>query len=738
MHMEFLYIYLKERLNLTNIKLMVTGAQAWASVTGPLTSGMVGIPVTIEYDEAWDGLTKNLMCRCSPWGSNDGENRTILNVGENATVAHEVMQSDMYLYLGVEGFSSDGQLVIPTTWAKCGKIEYGANTCEDPSTDPELSVWNQLQTEIEQIKENALTKEQVTDIQACAQEATQAAQEATQAADEAKRAAANSEASSLYYTPEVTQPTSGTLKFEFKPSVIGAPVPKPVTVELPVSENPDENVYELPVATSSALGGVMPVAKTDRMTQPVGVDEDGRLFSVKQANNSIVVAAADTADALKAGADHICTGTNDQIIIQQAIDSLDAGTVLLLGGTYAITSEINPKSNVNIEGSGNPVLQLQDRVTSAVTAAVAYESNVISVADPELFLVGQRIGIKEGTAYSWIGRITAIDNATLTVDSAGASQDFTTAAVVFTDPSVISGYGVEDVTVSGLIIDGNREALAGFTSDTNYGANGIQFDRGSHIRVTGNTVRNIYKHGILFTFGPTDSYITDNIVSECNTHGIDLYGNTANIKAERCVVVNNNLYKANIQCHNGSHNAVIGNVLRDCRIVTQETGGDNLIANNTIIMEAGGGSQAIQTTGTNADRNVIVGNRIYGNGKLHQGVQLDGASGTVFAANYITGVYGAAIHLYKADQCHVHDNTVIGCTQTRAEAAIKLEQTCTGNRINGNYCVGTADKTTYGVEELSEASGKNYVDNNVFINAGSGAVHLLGTDSVERDNVVMG
>lgn len=82
---------------MTSINLMLIGAQAWASVDGPLTSGMVGIPVTIEYDQAWDGLTKNLMCRCSPWGSNEGNIRTILNVEENATVAHEVMQAGMYL-----------------------------------------------------------------------------------------------------------------------------------------------------------------------------------------------------------------------------------------------------------------------------------------------------------------------------------------------------------------------------------------------------------------------------------------------------------------------------------------------------------------------------------------------------------------------------------------------------------------------------------------------------------------
>ena len=192
---------------------------------------MVGIPVTIEYDQAWDGLTQNLMCRCSPWNSNEGEIRTILNVGETSTVAHEVMQAGMYLYLGVEGFSSDGKLVIPTTWARCGKIEYGANTCDDLSTEPELPIWNQLQIEMEKTKEYVLTPEQATNIQAYAREATQSAQEAQQAAEEAKQAVE----SGLYYIPSVSQPTDTTLKFEFKPTVTGAPIPKPVTVELPVS-----------------------------------------------------------------------------------------------------------------------------------------------------------------------------------------------------------------------------------------------------------------------------------------------------------------------------------------------------------------------------------------------------------------------------------------------------------------------------------------------------------------------
>ena len=39
------------------------------------------------------------------------------------------------------------------------------------------------------------------------------------------------------------------------------------------------NFYTLPTATSTTLGGVKPVAKTDVMTQDVGVDENGKLYT---------------------------------------------------------------------------------------------------------------------------------------------------------------------------------------------------------------------------------------------------------------------------------------------------------------------------------------------------------------------------------------------------------------------------------------------------------------------------
>lgn len=161
---------------MTSILLTVNGAEAQASVSGTLTSGMVGVPVTIEYDETWDGLTKNLVCRCSEWDLESGEQRTILNVGNTAVVAHEVMQAGKYLYLGLEGYSPDGNLVIPTTWARSEfQIQSGANADADPSTEPTLPVWEQLQTQIEQIRQDAVTSQEMTDILSGVQSAAQAA-----------------------------------------------------------------------------------------------------------------------------------------------------------------------------------------------------------------------------------------------------------------------------------------------------------------------------------------------------------------------------------------------------------------------------------------------------------------------------------------------------------------------------------------------------------------------------------
>ena len=71
----------------------------------------------------------------------------------------------------------------------------------------------------------------------------------------------------------------------------------------------DSKYISIPTATNDAPGVVKPVSKTDEMTQPVGVDENGALFTVPPGGSSVSV--DDTLTISGAAADAKATG--DQI-----------------------------------------------------------------------------------------------------------------------------------------------------------------------------------------------------------------------------------------------------------------------------------------------------------------------------------------------------------------------------------------------------------------------------------------
>lgn len=125
---------------MTTIELVCRGASARARVSGPITAGMVGIPVEIRCDSAWDGLTKTLVCMSAR------QKIPLDGVEDSAVVAWEVLTEGMHLYLGLEGRSPSGDVVIPTTWADCGRVEPGAEGSHTGKPTP---------TEMEQLLEIA-------------------------------------------------------------------------------------------------------------------------------------------------------------------------------------------------------------------------------------------------------------------------------------------------------------------------------------------------------------------------------------------------------------------------------------------------------------------------------------------------------------------------------------------------------------------------------------------------------
>lgn len=133
---------------MTTINLTVSGAHAEALLDGPLTSGMVGLPVFISYDRHWDGLTKTLVCRNSMGHTSFDTAYIQANIGSESIVPPEVMMANRTLYLGVEGRNAEGTLVIPTIWADCGMIQPGAEGNGELSQEPTPEVWVQLASQI--------------------------------------------------------------------------------------------------------------------------------------------------------------------------------------------------------------------------------------------------------------------------------------------------------------------------------------------------------------------------------------------------------------------------------------------------------------------------------------------------------------------------------------------------------------------------------------------------------------
>lgn len=138
---------------MTMIELMVTGTHARARVLGELTGGLVGLPVVIRCDGSWDGLCRTLVCKSAVDDRRGQEIRTVPNVGDEAVVAHEVMIPGRQLFLGLEGRSPDGTVIVPTVWADCGKIKPGANADADETLPATPEAWAQILTQLGNLSE---------------------------------------------------------------------------------------------------------------------------------------------------------------------------------------------------------------------------------------------------------------------------------------------------------------------------------------------------------------------------------------------------------------------------------------------------------------------------------------------------------------------------------------------------------------------------------------------------------
>lgn len=129
-------------------KIQVNGAIARTLYKKVVPAGIIGAQVEFEYDDdVWHGLHKTVVFR--------GPVTKDVVTDENiVTIPKEVAEKPRSLLIvGVYGVDAEGNLAIPTVWADLGLVRESANPSGDPTTDPSLPVWAQIQGMIGNLEE---------------------------------------------------------------------------------------------------------------------------------------------------------------------------------------------------------------------------------------------------------------------------------------------------------------------------------------------------------------------------------------------------------------------------------------------------------------------------------------------------------------------------------------------------------------------------------------------------------
>ena len=151
--------------------------------------------------------------------------------------------------------------------------------------------------------------------------------------------------------------------------------------------------------------------------------------------------------------------------IQAAIDYvsfLGGGTVKLGKGTFRIDTTLHLRSHVTLEGvPGETVLLQAEERVSALAADADLHERQVTVAQPELFPIGQTIAIRKASASMGFGDTAAVvvakEGGVLHLDRELARTVLVSdGGVATTQTSVVSAVDCEHVAVRHVIVEGNK------------------------------------------------------------------------------------------------------------------------------------------------------------------------------------------------------------------------------------------------------------------------------------------
>lgn len=121
------------------IKLCVSGSRIEVTeLPVVITAGTVGLAAEFVFDSQWDGLSKTVVFRA-------GDKVIAAVLEQNChIVPWEVLEKpNLWLCVGVYGANAEGNVVIPTLWAKVAVVHTGVDPEGDPALEPSNPIWQE-------------------------------------------------------------------------------------------------------------------------------------------------------------------------------------------------------------------------------------------------------------------------------------------------------------------------------------------------------------------------------------------------------------------------------------------------------------------------------------------------------------------------------------------------------------------------------------------------------------------
>lgn len=307
-----------------------------------------------------------------------------------------------------------------------------------------------------------------------------------------------------------------------------------------------------------------------------------------------IIAAADTPALLKARADVVCDGTNDEAQINTAFTTYD--TVVLCEGTFNIDDTITMASGKTLRGSlGTVLIDVSENAYMILNSDSSGGNTNIVIEGITFDGGGVGAGQPEGINFTKVGPNDDAKGATI---RNCVFQNF------YDNPIYLLSCYNSDVA-DNVYID-NIEPL--------YLQNCVR------CRVTGNIVHNTNAYGINLR-GCNDCEVNDNSSTESTYSGIFMYQGSDNLVANNRCAVNG---REGIELNTEHHTSIVDNKCNDNSQTTDATyDGIYLTASDYCLIQgntvrkgalANHHRYGINISGATCDNNTVEGNDLYASG----------------------------------------------------------------------------------------------------------------------------